>query len=799
MRKHIFTLGILLLLSVYGRAQFTVTESFKGSSVGSNIITGGSAILTSGNADPVNDGWLRLTPSTGNQKGYAYVNSSFPSTMGVIMEFEYKTWRSANDTYNGADGFCVFLFDAATTTFATGGYGGSLGYAPNTSGSVTTGLSGGYLGVGFDEYGNFSSASEGRIGGIGVKCNSITMRGPTTSNSTTTNRYLTSVQEQTVASNNANSIDWNNVTTTRPTDATFFRKVKISILPTGTGSYVITVYWQTTTSGSYTQLLQYTTTDVPPANLKLGFAASTGGGFNFHEIRNLYITTLGNVRVQKDVDKANANVGDQVTYTVNVTNDNTTTLSGVALADTLKNSVGSFLTLGTDFNINSITFNNNGNAATTATGFTSGTAKTTGFTNPWNTTLNIAASSAATFTIVGKVVTQPTGNVVKNFVGIDPTSSGITDQDLTNNYANVTTTILNPNIDFTISKTVNSSCADATNGNTYSIVVSNMGATASVAGNQVTVTDVVPAGFTVQSTPSGTGWTVSNSGNTYTFKRSDALASAYAYPTITIKALPPSTTGTSWVNTATVAYAGTETNTTNNSSSVTLYGLPTLVITNPAAVCSPGTVDLTAAAVTAGSSSNQTYSYYTDAACTSVLSHPEAVTTSGTYYILGTSTVSGCTSAIKPVVVTINYTLSGAVFNDHNGLNDNTVNGTGTNGTGMLSVVIYNNTTSKVENVVSVATDGTYSSCSSAKGNNYTLYLTTSTATVGQATRPALTLPTLGFYTGEHIGTGAGSDGTVDGTVTTGAITGNVSNIDFGIKFHSTCLISNKNVTDVLK
>ena len=462
----------------------------------------------------------------------------------------------------------MFLFDAATTTFKAGGYGGSLGYAPKGG---TTGLSGGYLGVGFDEYGNFSNPTEGRIGGPGQRPNSVTMRGPTTSNPSTTNSYLATKQTTTLTPPYNIGI----TSGSRPADGTFFRKVKITILPTGTGSYVITVYWQTNISGSYTQLLQYTTTTAPPANLKLGFAASTGGSNNYHEIRNLYITTLGNVRVQKDVDKANANVGNQVTYTVNVTNDNAAALNGVVLADTLKNSAGAFLNLGSNFNINSITFNNNGNSATTATGFTSGVAKTTGFTNPWNANLNIAANNAATFTIVGTVLSQPTGNIVKNSVGIDPTPSGITDQDLTNNYANVITTVLNPNIDFTVSKTVNSPCADATNGNTYNIVVSNMGASASVNNNTVTVTDVIPAGFTVQSA-SGTGWTVSNSGNTYTFTRKDILNSTYSYLPITINVKPP-TTGTSWVNTATVAYAGTETNTSNNSSSVTLYNPPAAV------------------------------------------------------------------------------------------------------------------------------------------------------------------------------------------------------------------------------
>jgi len=75
---------------------------------------------------------------------------------------------------------------------------------------------------------------------------------------------------------------------------------------------------------------------------------------------------------------------------------------------------------------------------------------------------------------------------------------------------------------------------------------------------------------------------------------------------------------------------------------ITVNPLPSLSITNPAAVCSPGTVDLTSTAITAGSNTGLGYSYFTNAANTNILTAPSAVNTTGTYYIKGTVPATGC-------------------------------------------------------------------------------------------------------------------------------------------------------------
>jgi hypothetical protein len=80
-----------------------------------------------------------------------------------------------------------------------------------------------------------------------------------------------------------------------------------------------------------------------------------------------------------------------------------------------------------------------------------------------------------------------------------------------------------------------------------------------------------------------------------------------------------------------------------------------LIITNPAAVSPPYTVDITLPYLTAGSTLfDAALSYHSDAAGNVVLSTPapSAINISGTYYIQALTT-AGCAD-IKPVVVVIN-------------------------------------------------------------------------------------------------------------------------------------------------
>lgn len=125
-----------------------------------------------------------------------------------------------------------------------------------------------------------------------------------------------------------------------------------------------------------------------------------------------------------------------------------------------------------------------------------------------------------------------------------------------------------------------------------------------------------------------------------------------------------------------------------------------------------------------------------------------------------------------------NISISGKVYNDANGLTDNTVNGAliAAAGNATLYANLYRGTTF----VASVPVSGGSYTFSNLPGNtSYTISLSTTAATSGS---PAPVLPSGWANTGEFAGTGPGNDGTADGLLTISLGAAPVNDASFGIE-----------------
>jgi type IV pilus assembly protein PilY1 len=146
---------------------------------GNSGFLGSSTAPSSGSSqkpDPVGSGALRFSNAgsgSGNQERGAIISAT-PTPTGQGIQVTFKTVTYGGDSggtgKDGADGISFFLMDPSrvpiTTTGATGvptavgATGGSLGYSCSNSngppqGVTYDGLTGGYIGLGIDEFGNF--------------------------------------------------------------------------------------------------------------------------------------------------------------------------------------------------------------------------------------------------------------------------------------------------------------------------------------------------------------------------------------------------------------------------------------------------------------------------------------------------------------------------------------------------------------------------------------------------------------------------------------------------------------------
>ena len=523
-----------------------------------------SSLLTgNGIIDPVGSGWLRLTSNSGNQTGFAYNTTSFDLSQGVLVQFDYTTWGGT-----GADGYSVYLFDAGVSTFNIGAFGGSLGYAQKTG---IAGISGGYVGIGVDEFGNFSNPTEGRYLGPGAYPNTVTVRGPVVGFGGGAIGDTTNASSYPWIATSANSGSlWYNGSPRPGQTGTDYRKVIIQISPAP--NPVVNVWIQFGYNLPFTQMI--TNQALPAIStsqlLRIGYAASTGGSTNYHEIRNLLVTSQGtNTSIDLGIAKSVLDtttssttitaVGHGIRYTVTARNygPNNITATGVGIVDNIPAAI-----TGVSWTCAVVA----GSPAGTSCGAASGSG------NTLNTTANLPFGGAVTYTING-TVSAPAPSILSNTASLvipgsvtdyNPYDDSITTSiPVTSNLSTSTKTVVDltgnyaagDTLQYTITLTESSGAAasgvsvtDAIDANltNFTIISFPAGATNSSTGTALNITGInIPASGSVTivynatiSASAAPGTTITN---TATITNPNGTVASPVAPVVTVAGYTPGT------------------------------------------------------------------------------------------------------------------------------------------------------------------------------------------------------------------------------------------------------------------
>jgi hypothetical protein len=261
-------------------------ESFAGSSAGTDTWIvgtdshGDTPCLTAGDDTTSSDipgcGWrhpddpdhgvLRLTGNSRQQSGFVLYTKPLDATQGLDISFnmyQYDTTTSAG----GADGIGFVLINGDDSPSTAGDPGGWLGYR---------GLNGAYLGVGFDEWGNFSNRALWGSGPDRLEPDSIVIRGARSAHYP----YIVAVGTPKMAVDGTHD----------RADARRHVVIKIST----SGVMTVDVDFG---HGVIREIRDLNLDDVPgqpalPSTIKFGFTGATGADTAIHEISDLVISGL---------------------------------------------------------------------------------------------------------------------------------------------------------------------------------------------------------------------------------------------------------------------------------------------------------------------------------------------------------------------------------------------------------------------------------------------------------------------------------------------------------------------------
>ncbi|MFQ2058022.1 DUF6701 domain-containing protein [Aeromonas veronii] len=261
-------------------------DSFSSGSLSSDWVVKTS----SGSFTPsIVNGRLRLTQAVGNQATSTTYQRLFPAANNLVtISFNHYAYGG-----NGADGMAVVLSDA-TVTPQPGAFGGPLGYGFKPG---IPGFAGGWLGIGFDEFGNYSG--EGGTANVGQRRQAVAIRGSGsgtsgynylrgTCNNGTTNTSTNCLSPAVDGNGNAN----HKYQLTIDSRVSGQSMVKIE-RDTGNGYITLIDSFNAQSQSGQTQV---------PSDFLLSLTGSTGGSTNVHELDNVQICALRSNPVGVQID-----------------------------------------------------------------------------------------------------------------------------------------------------------------------------------------------------------------------------------------------------------------------------------------------------------------------------------------------------------------------------------------------------------------------------------------------------------------------------------------------------------------
>lgn len=221
---------------------------------------------------------MRLTSNQGNVSTSSTLQRLFPAAGNYIqVQFKYYAYNGS-----GADGVAVVLSDASVTP-QPGAFGGPLGYGTRGD-AANPGFAGGWLGVGIDEYGNFSV--EGGDNPQQQRPDSVAIRGSGSSPYTSGYRYIAGTAAGlSPGVDNASSTSAAPGHTYRITlDGRFTNQARVTVeRDTGSGFVVLP-------NLNAVNVLAAANQQAPlPSDFYLSLTGSTGGSTNIHELDDLQV------------------------------------------------------------------------------------------------------------------------------------------------------------------------------------------------------------------------------------------------------------------------------------------------------------------------------------------------------------------------------------------------------------------------------------------------------------------------------------------------------------------------------